>query len=70
MRNSQFLLFTRKIRYQLTKNVDLSTNYELDSEEKIVNKNPFDFDESGNCLKCNETGYKIFTPKINNETII
>ena len=42
-------------------------HHELDSEEKIVNKNPFDFDESGNCLICNETGYKIFAPKINNE---
>ena len=42
-------------------------HHELDSEEKIENKNPFDFDKSGNCLICNETGYKIFAPKINNE---
>jgi hypothetical protein len=38
-------------------------HHELDSEKKVVNKNPFDFDESGNCLICNETGYKIFAPK-------
>ena len=39
--------------------------HELESEEKIVNKSPFEFDESGNNLKCNETGYKIFAPRKN-----
>ena len=48
-------------------NIIFLQHHELDSEEKIINKTPFDFDKSGNCLKYNETGYKIFTLKINNE---
>ena len=33
---------------------------EFDTERKIENKNPFEYDKSASTLKCNETDYKIF----------
>ena len=40
---------------------------EFDIESNIENKNPFVQDKTESTLKCNETDYKIFAPKMNNE---
>ena len=37
---------------------------EFDTERKIENKNPFEYDKSASTLKCNETDYKIFAPNM------